>query len=541
MRPVQKKQRLTKGASSKENIGPGDFKTYQSGGCVSLESKEDLQAWIEVCNIRYYDHLAVEPNLEESILVIWEDDKGEPPKEKDGKFDIDQMKLLRMEIYWHKEDNKYLKIMSITFHLTGKKNSIVLAGHAAHDWIDFEVPVLKAMMGMKGKGYSKILKKSKTESFANKLTENPRSKGKLTIIDVGEVANAESSQMNDEAKGNKMQGKESEKQPRNENQTNNGESDEEEYDQEEGEKQKDLIKERNALKKRVKELEKKTEMLEIKIIELKEEREIFRKAYRETKKDKDYLEDIIDKIEESEKESISSVQEEEAKRKNPKKQSEHKGRNQEVNSSEEGAKEREKDEEMERLIKHQISLGNALHGSTEARYVTKSEQRIECRYEKIMRGSCKWGDQCRFSHNISPKDQRDEWRKRGYCFQFMNGRCANFYCKYLHPPLNQPKEGRREAPQERWNDRYQYANTTQTRRDETPQENWNQGNTYMNMARFEERQKREEQKVQDINNIELIVKQQIADALSAFKKEITQPGQAQVQYPPRVSWAPDLV
>ena len=119
-----------------QRSGHEDFKTYQSGGCVSLESKEVLQAWIDVCNIRYYDHLAVDPKLDESILVLWEDDKGDSPKEKDGIFDTDEMKLLRLEIYWHKEDNKYFKIMSITFHLSSKKSSMAVAGFAAYDWID---------------------------------------------------------------------------------------------------------------------------------------------------------------------------------------------------------------------------------------------------------------------------------------------------------------------------------------------------------------------------------------------------------------------
>ena len=175
----------TKRIAGKGITSPYNFKTYQNGGCIFLESREEVNKLINVCNIRYYDHLAVDPKLDDSILVLWENENGDPPKEKDGHFDIDQMKLLRLEIYWHKESNKYQKIISITFRLTGKKHSVVIAGFAAQDWIDYEFPVLRKLLEMPEKNQKKIINKSRSEPFMDKLTESPKIKGKLTTIDVG--------------------------------------------------------------------------------------------------------------------------------------------------------------------------------------------------------------------------------------------------------------------------------------------------------------------------------------------------------------------
>lgn len=163
------------------------FKIYPSGGSISLKSKEELLEWVFACNIRYFDHFATDPSFDQTNLVLWEDEKGDSPAEtKDGQFDIAKMKQLRLEIYYHLEGNQYRKIISITFHLIGKKNSVVISGYGAHDWIDFEFPVIKDLMEMKKKGatYKKIFDKSQKESFANKLINDPKNKGKLLRIDL---------------------------------------------------------------------------------------------------------------------------------------------------------------------------------------------------------------------------------------------------------------------------------------------------------------------------------------------------------------------
>ena len=64
----------------------------------------------------------MDPNYDESILVLWEGENGERPKEpNDGKFDLESMKILKLDIYFCKENNKYSKTLAINFHLTGKK------------------------------------------------------------------------------------------------------------------------------------------------------------------------------------------------------------------------------------------------------------------------------------------------------------------------------------------------------------------------------------------------------------------------------------
>ncbi len=146
--------------------------------------REVLSHWIHACNIRYFEHLALDPSYDESNLVLWEDEKGYfPVLTKDGQFDLTKMKHLKLEIYFHKEGEKYNKIISITFHLTGKRNSVVISGYAAHDWIDFELPVVKELIEMKKKGtsYKKICDKSNKE---------PKNKGKPVTINLETKENA---------------------------------------------------------------------------------------------------------------------------------------------------------------------------------------------------------------------------------------------------------------------------------------------------------------------------------------------------------------
>ena len=194
MRPSPTKQRKSKkNAMTNGNMPVENSKIYQSGGSISLQSREVLSQWIEACNIRYFEHLALDPSYDESNLVLWEDEKGDfPVVTKDGQFDLTRMKHLKLEIYFHKEDKKYNKIISITFHLTGKRNSVVISGYAAHDWIDFELPVVKELIEMKKKGasYKKIFDKSNKEPFTSKLIVDPKNKGKLVTISLETKENA---------------------------------------------------------------------------------------------------------------------------------------------------------------------------------------------------------------------------------------------------------------------------------------------------------------------------------------------------------------
>ena len=117
MRMSPRKSKITKKGNvapiglRMESLGQNEFKIYASGRCINLDSKEQFSEWVNVCNIRYYDHLAMDPNYDKSILVIWEDENGERPKEhNDGKFDLEKMKILKLEINFHKENNKYSRI-----------------------------------------------------------------------------------------------------------------------------------------------------------------------------------------------------------------------------------------------------------------------------------------------------------------------------------------------------------------------------------------------------------------------------------------------
>ena len=206
------------------------------------------------------------------------------------------------------------------------------------------------------------------------------------------------------------------------------------------EEKEDLIKERNDLKKRVKELEKKTEMMEVKIAKLKEDREIYRKAYKETKKDKEYLEDIIDRIEEEseERSTISDNKSEvEGKQRNLNKKELGKKKDFDNTDTNGDLKESKKAREAENLLKHQLNLRKGNHDPPGVRHELRLDQPIECRYEKIIRGGCRWGDQCRFSRDISHNDRKNTWRERGYCFSFTSSSCTHQSCKYLHPTANQ--------------------------------------------------------------------------------------------------------
>ena len=80
-------------------------------------------------------------------------------------FDYDNLKQLNLEIFYHKGQVRYAKILTVTFHLTGKKHSIVVSGSCAHAWIDFEVPVLLLKDQQKRGCSYKILKKSNKKKF----------------------------------------------------------------------------------------------------------------------------------------------------------------------------------------------------------------------------------------------------------------------------------------------------------------------------------------------------------------------------------------
>ena len=162
-----------------------EFNTYKSGGSISLPSKEDVIQLIQACDIRYFDHLATCEAYKDAIFVLWENEKGEAPaRDAKDRFNYDLLKQLRLEIYHTEGGNQYRKVLGITFHLTGSKNSVVVSSYAAHDWIDFEFPFIKVLVQAIKHGQSKVkmLKKSESEEFPGKITSHPKKKGKLITI-----------------------------------------------------------------------------------------------------------------------------------------------------------------------------------------------------------------------------------------------------------------------------------------------------------------------------------------------------------------------
>ena len=121
----------------------------------------------------------------------------------------------------------------------------------------------------------------------------------------------------------------------------------------------------------------------------------------------------------------------------------------------------------------------------------------ECRYEKQRKGSCRWGGDCKFSHNISwsgdnTEEEKDKWRASRFCFAHMMGACTRPDCRFLHPEKERSK------------------NTE-----------------YVQQA-----------------NVTNLIKQCINDSMDSIKKEIIrdiQYQQQQVPPHPRVSWDPTLV
>lgn len=186
--PKATKVRPTNKAAQGNSISHLSFNVYRSGGSISLPCKELAVDLIEACNLRYHDHLAVSKQHKDSVLVMWENEKGEYPiKDADGNFDYVLNKQLVMEVHFHEINNRWRKLLAITFHLTGEKNAVVISGHAAQDWIDLEFPFLKNIVLLKQKGNSKksLLQKSAKESFPPKLISHPGKKAKLStfIID----------------------------------------------------------------------------------------------------------------------------------------------------------------------------------------------------------------------------------------------------------------------------------------------------------------------------------------------------------------------
>ena len=90
---MKKKVSRPNSSRSRPNTNEGgpkksSSKVWSSGASYSLTSKGDMTLWIKAFLIRYYEHLAVDDEHKNNILVYWQNAKGQEPIEKDGFFFI---------------------------------------------------------------------------------------------------------------------------------------------------------------------------------------------------------------------------------------------------------------------------------------------------------------------------------------------------------------------------------------------------------------------------------------------------------------------
>ena len=88
---MKKKVSRPNSSRSRPNANEGgsnksSSKVWSSGASYSLTSNGDMTLWIKAFLIRYYEHLAVDDEHKNNILVYWKNAKGQEPIEKDGFF-----------------------------------------------------------------------------------------------------------------------------------------------------------------------------------------------------------------------------------------------------------------------------------------------------------------------------------------------------------------------------------------------------------------------------------------------------------------------
>ncbi|XP_065069002.1 uncharacterized protein LOC135694228 [Rhopilema esculentum] len=246
----------------------------------------------------------------------------------------------------------------------------------------------------------------------------------------------------------------------------------------------DIAKERDALKRRVLQLERKVERLEYETRSLADEKEMLKRAYKSEKREREYLEEILDKLDEE-----KDAKEAERKSKERKQQKQEKEAEKpwsqmsqydmQLQTEKETIRELEKKAELAKLREYQEHLKAKIITQPQDQQIrmTQYQQQTnnqpnqfyqyqpiqtllpesqntpnkvqnfgkrECRYEKKQKGSCRWGNDCKFSHNIGGfggnADEKDRWRASGLCFAHMTGVCIRTDCRFLHPEKQRYKE-----------------------------------------------------------------------------------------------------
>ena len=174
-------------------------KVWSSGASYSLTSNDDMTLWIKAFLIRYYEHLAVDDEHKNNILVYWQNAKGQEPIENDGFFYFNHPEnaLLTQWILFKEEDDPnsklFRKILTTNFFVSGKKHSIVLGGSAFREWLDNEESIIEELIKAIKNGVSTEdqLAISHKYPFSSKLTSHPGEGVKLTSIHFQESSNEE--------------------------------------------------------------------------------------------------------------------------------------------------------------------------------------------------------------------------------------------------------------------------------------------------------------------------------------------------------------
>ena len=201
---MKKKVSRPNSSRSRPNANEGgskksSSKVWSSGASYSLTSKGDMTLWIKAFLIRYYEHLAVDHEHKNNILVYWQNAKGQEPIEKDGFFDFNHPEnaLLTQWILFKEQDDPdstlFRKILTTNFFVSGKKHSVVLGGSAFREWLDNEESIIEELINAIKNGVSTEdqLAISHKYPFSSKLTSHPGEGVKLISIHFQESSNEE--------------------------------------------------------------------------------------------------------------------------------------------------------------------------------------------------------------------------------------------------------------------------------------------------------------------------------------------------------------
>ena len=218
-------------------------------------------------------------------------------------------------------------------------------------------------------------------------------------------------------------------------------------------------------------MELKVESLEEKVKKLEEDKEMFRKAYKEQKRDKEYYEEIIEKWKmkkmkwnNKKKENKRNVRDQSYDEETERGNGEDRSFADQINLERQAVRELEQEAELLNLRKHKENLRSKLVTplTTKVSNPNKKYQRL-CRYELVSSGNCRRGKECWFSHEIRSRgkdemsdmqwqgqwqgsretdEEREYWQSMGYCFPFMRGNCKS---QIVDTPIQEIEDMRGEG------------------------------------------------------------------------------------------------